>query len=208
MGEVVSFVGYRPPERFDQLPWTEVRIEEASDESGTYVQLETIALSPLDADPSQPAARSFTTQLGTAVGSWYRVIFADLDGDVSQPTTPVQNTSGSTTTSYVYGTVDELARILKIPSPTVAQTTAMTRCLEAASFEADSFMARTTPFNDQRQLQLVTEVVLERAREHWQQEEVAFGIWENAVGAVVIGRDTFARHALKLLSVKQGFGLA
>jgi hypothetical protein len=112
------------------------------------------------------------------------------------------------TPGLVYGTVDELARILKIPSPTVAQTAAMTRCLEAASFEADSFMARVTPFNDERQVQLVTEVVYERAREHWQQEEVAFGIWENAVGAVVIGRDTFARHALKLLSVKQGFGLA
>jgi hypothetical protein len=112
------------------------------------------------------------------------------------------------TPAAVYGTVDELARILQITNPTVAQTAAMTRCLDAASFEVDSYIARTAPFSDGRQVQLATEVVYERAREHWQQEEVAFGIWENALGAVVIGRDTFARHALKLLPLKERFGLA
>jgi hypothetical protein len=111
------------------------------------------------------------------------------------------------TPGQVYGTVDELARILQITSPTVAQTAAMSRCLEAASYEADSFMARSTPLTDARQVQLVTEMVYERAREHWQQQEVAFGIWDNALGAVVIGRDTFARHALKLLPLREHFGL-
>ena len=112
------------------------------------------------------------------------------------------------TPGQVYGNVDELARILKISSPTVAQTAAMSRCLEAASWQADSYMARTTPFTDERQVELVTNAVYDIAREHWQQSEVAFGIWEGAIGAVVIARDTFARHAFKLLSLKQGFGLA
>ena len=70
------------------------------------------------------------------------------------------------------------------------------------------FMARSTPLTDGRQVQLATEVVYERAREHWQQQEVSFGIWDNALGAVMIGRDTFARHALKLLPLRQHFGLA
>lgn len=57
-------------------------------------------------------------------------------------------------------------------------------------------------------MQLATEVVYDRAREHWQQSQVSFGIWENAVGAVVIGRDTFARHAMKLLPLREHAGLA
>jgi hypothetical protein len=207
MGEVVSFVGYRPPERFDQLPWTEVRIEEAATETGTYAHLETIALSPLDTDPAHPAARSFTTQLGTDVGYWYRVIFADLDGDVSQPTTPVQNTAGSTVTSDVYGTTDELARILKLRAPTADQTAALERVLTAASGEVNSEIDRIDPLAPW-QLMLATEVTLERAVEHWQQEEVPYGIWENAVGAVVVGRDTFERHALKLAPLKEQWGIS
>jgi len=208
MAEVVTFVGYQPPQRYDGHPWTQVRVEEAADQTGSYTALETIALTPVDTDPTQPATRSFTTELGTALDYWYRVVFLDATGDVSQPTTPVQNTGGSTVSSYVYGSVDEFARILKIANPTVAQTAAMSRCLEAASWQADSFMARTTPLTDARQLQLVTNAVYDIAREHWQQSEVAFGIWEGAIGAVVIARDTFARHAFKLLSLKQGFGLA
>ncbi len=207
MGEVVSFVGYRPPERFDSLPWTEVRIEEAATETGTYAELETIALSPLDVDPSNPAARSFTTQLGTAVDYWYRVIFADADGDVSQPTTPVQNTAGSTVTSDVYGTTAELARILKLRAPTPDQNAALERVLTAASGEVNSEIDRSDSLAPWM-VMLATEVTLERAVEHWQQEEVPYGIWENALGPVVVGRDTWDRHALKLAPLKQNWGFA
>jgi len=112
------------------------------------------------------------------------------------------------TPASVYGTVQELARILQINAPTAAQTAAMTRCLQAASFEADSFMARSTPLSDARQVDLVTNAVYDIAREHWQQSEVSFGIWENALGAVVIGRNTFARHAFKLLPLRELMGLA
>lgn len=93
MSEVVTFSGFTPPPRYDNLPWTEVRIEESIAEGGPWTQIDTVALSPLDADPSMPAERAFTTELGTALDYWYRVIFADLSGDISQPTSPLQNTA-------------------------------------------------------------------------------------------------------------------
>jgi len=207
MGEVITFVDYRPPERFDQLPWTQVRIEESADETGTYTQIDTVTLTPVDTDPSQPTLRSFTTQLGTAVDYWYRVVFADATGDTSQPTTPVQNTAGSTITQDIYGTTDELARILKIRTPTADQLAAMERVLAAASGEVNSEIDRTDALAGW-QIQLATEVTLERAVEHWQQQEVPFGIWENAVSVAVVGRNTFERHALKLAPLKQQWGIS
>jgi hypothetical protein len=77
MAEVVTFVGYRPPVRYDGIPWTRVRIQEAAAVDGSYTQLEEILFSPVDTDPSQPQTRSFTTELGTAIDYWYRVVFAE-----------------------------------------------------------------------------------------------------------------------------------
>ena len=91
---VVSFVRYQPPARFDALPWTEARIEESDEEEGTYTQIDTYTLSPVDADPTDPAYRSFTTELGTADDYWYRIVFADADGDTSVATLPIQNAAG------------------------------------------------------------------------------------------------------------------
>jgi hypothetical protein len=209
MGEVVSFVGYRPPERFDSLPWTEVRVEEAATETGVYAPLETIALSPLDADPANPAARSFTTQLGTDVGYWYRVIFADADGDVSQPTTPVQNTTGSTVTADVYVSTDELFRVLHVRNPTPDQVVAGERVLAAAAGEINSFIARTGGLAVW-ETQLAAEVNLERAVEHWQQQESPFGLLGLGGDQIPIytSRNSFYRHQRKLMPLKQAFGLA
>ena len=106
-----------------------------------------------------------------------------------------------------YGTTDELARILKIRSPTADQLTAMERVLASASGEVNAEIDRTDAIAGW-QVQLATEVTLERAVEHWQQEEVPYGIWENALGPVVVGRDTWDRHALKLAPLKQQWGLA
>src|SRR5581483_11423655 len=97
MGQVISFENYLPPARFDSLPWAQARIDEASTAAGPWTTIDTIALSPLDADPAHPQSRSFTTQNGSAGdGLWYRVIFLDADGDTSQPTAPVQNAPSST----------------------------------------------------------------------------------------------------------------
>ena len=115
MAEVVTFVGYRPPPRYDAIPWTEARIEEAATEAGTYTQLGVTTLTPVDADPALPVARSFTIENGTALDYWYRIIFADSTGDTSVPTTPVQNVTGGTVpTVSQYVETAELARVLQL----------------------------------------------------------------------------------------------
>lgn len=88
---VISFTNFYPPRRYDGLPWSIVRIEESVAATGPWTALPDITLSPLDADPSSPAPRSFTTEEATLVDGWYRVTFLDATGDASQPTEAVQN---------------------------------------------------------------------------------------------------------------------
>ena len=108
-----------------------------------------------------------------------------------------------------YADVTELARILQLATPTVAQQTAMQRVLDAAAAEIDSYLAPaapyTAPFPD-----LVVQVNLERAVEHWKQEQSPFGI-------VLLGgetppsytsRSSWRRHAATLLPLKQTWGVA
>lgn len=209
MAEVITFEQYRPPRRYDSLPWTHVSIQEAPDDEGPWTELEVIALDPVDADPENPAYRSFTTQLGTAPELWYRVEFVDADGDTSQPTVPVQNLPSETAPLVTaYATVSELARILKVRAPSPEQEIAMQRVLDTAALEIDAEVGRTEPYEDPPAL--VVEVNLERAVEHWQQQEVPFGIiFGGGEGiAVTTARDTWQRHAHKLAPLKQTWGLA
>src|SRR5262245_8509384 len=134
MAQVVSFVDYTPAPRYDGEPWAEVDIQEAADDDGPWVLLETIPLSPLDADPENPAARSFTTELAGDGALWYRLIFRDGDGDEQQPTLPVQNVPGVT----AYATTAELFRTLKIRQPSEEQTNAAERVLAAAAGEINA----------------------------------------------------------------------
>lgn len=209
MGVVVTFEDYTPSPRYDSLPWTEVRIEEAADQDGPWTQIDVIALSPVDLDPENPQARSFTTQEGTGESLWYRVVFADADGDTLQPTEPVHNTSESnppTVTPYA-GTA-ELARALRIASPTPAQGTAMLRVLTAAALEIDSELDRTNPFGTPYP-DLVVEVNIERAVEHWRQMESAFGLVGIGDSVPILSaRDSWDRHAHKLAPLKEAWGLA
>lgn len=92
---VVSFTDYLPAARFDGVPWTEARIEEATTIGGPWTVIDTVPLNIIDADPSQPSLQSFTTTLGTAADLWYRVTFLDNQSGVSEPTIPIQNTEGS-----------------------------------------------------------------------------------------------------------------
>lgn len=101
---VVSLVGYRPSPRYDDLPWTDVRIEEAEEGTGPWTGIETIPLDPLDADPEQPAFRNFTTAAATLQSGWYRAVF--LDAALNEDTTdPVQYPAPG----YGYPTTTELA---------------------------------------------------------------------------------------------------
>ena len=212
MSVVVSFVDYRPPARFDSFPWTDALIYETDDPvDGTWTLIDTVALSPTDADPEDPAYRSFTTENGTDDELWYRVVFADGNGDTAAPTVAVHNVAAETTQPYA--TTDELFRILKIRTPTDDQTVAAERVLLAAAGEIDNEidLADDASGLSGWQLSLVAEVNLERAVEHWRQQEASFGLiaLDGALGpAERIARDSWERHALKLAPLKSQWGLA
>jgi hypothetical protein len=82
---IVTFNDYTPPARADGLPWTHVRIEEATRLGGDFTAIDTQALSPLDPDPSAPISRDFTTDDATVSAGWYRVVFIDAALNESQP---------------------------------------------------------------------------------------------------------------------------
>lgn len=94
MTQVVSFEGYTPPARFDTVAWTDAKVQEATAAAGPWTLIDTLALDPVDADPTDPATRNLTTENATdPPGLWYRIIFVDAGTGVSQPTAAVQNLS-------------------------------------------------------------------------------------------------------------------
>lgn len=215
MSEVVTFVGYRPPARYDQLPWTQAVIQEAATETGSYSTVDTVTLTPVDADPSDPVLRSFTTEHGTALGYWYRVLFRDATGDNSQPTTPIQNVAGSTGGTHAYATLAELQRVLQKPAPTAAETVAMQRDLDVAAREIDwdlSYDAATNPAPAPATAEyaLLADVNLDRAVELWATHQRPFGAQQAGADMMplVSPRDTWHRHHLRLNPLRTSFGVA
>lgn len=210
MSEVVSFANYTPAPRFDSTPWTDVQIEEATASSGPWTVIDTIALTPTDADPSAPAARSFTITNGTAPDLWYRITFVDGGGNLSLPSAPVQNL---TLTHPAYATVDELFRVLKVRTPSGAQTVAAQRDLDTATLEIDTELDRvddTVPFTDS-QLALIGDVCLDRAADLWRHRESAagmLGIPDETVASPQPMRYAWTRYAQRLSPLKEQFGLA
>ncbi len=206
---VVSFEDYRPVPRYDGDPWTEVRIEEGTASTGSWTLIDTLAISPPDADPENPAYRNFTTSNATAPDLWYKLTFADSLGNTSVATPAVQNSS---TDRPVYGDIAELARLLNVSAS--ERHAALRRVLESAATEIDSeigtadIFGNALPYGDPPAL--VSEVALERAVEHWAQMEVPFGITTTGLDgtSLYIARDTWDRHALKLMPLKASWGIA
>src|SRR4029077_14634385 len=100
------------------------------------------------------------------------------------------------------GTVTELARILALTTPTAAQTAALQRCLDAAAWEIDAYLDRTTPLTA-AELPVVTEVNYERAAEHWKSEQSPFGIIVSGDTAPSYSSlNRWKRHANTLLFLK------
>ena len=87
---VISFADFRPPTRYDSKAWSSARIEESASSTGPWDAIDTVPLSPLDADPADPQLRNFTTENGTLVSGWYRVVFIDETGDEAQPSNAVR----------------------------------------------------------------------------------------------------------------------
>jgi len=93
---VVTFEDFTPPPKFDDLPWTQLVIEEADNPAGPWTQIDTQPLSPLDEDPTEPMARAFTTDQATLPNGWYQVIFHDAAASTAIPTSPIQNVPDET----------------------------------------------------------------------------------------------------------------
>jgi hypothetical protein len=90
---IVSFTEYVPAPRYDNTPWTQVTIEESSSKTGPWILIDTQPLSPVDADPANPAARDFTTDQAVIPSGWYKVSFVDAAGHVLE-TDSIQNVPG------------------------------------------------------------------------------------------------------------------
>jgi hypothetical protein len=210
MSIVVSLEDFRPSPRYDALPWTQARIQEGTASSpATWTTLETQNLSPVDSDPANPQYRNFTTQLATAYDLWYRIVFLDATGDLGLPTFPVQNTQDD---RPVYASVAELALLLRVNATT--RHNALMRVLKTAADEIDSEVGETdingdtTPYGNPPAV--ARQVNLERAVEHWQQEQSPFGIiglGESGLTAYT-ARDSWDRHAHKLVILKGSWGIA
>ena len=205
---VVTLEDFRPSPRYDNDPWTDAQIQEGTASTGPWVTLETVALTPIDADPRNPAYRNFTTDLGTAPEQWYRIIFVDAGGDTGLPTFPIQNLPDD---RPVYASVAELAQLLRVDA--VTRHNSLMRVLKTAAAEIDAEIGTATidgiatPFSNPPAL--AREVNLERAVEHWSQMQAPFGI----IGlgdepAAYTARDTWDRHAHKLAPLKGTWGFA
>jgi hypothetical protein len=206
---VVSLEDYRPAPRYDSVPWTDAQIQEGTSATDpAWVTLETQALSPVDADPENPQYRNFTTALGTAEDLWYRIIFLDASMNTGLPTVPVQNTQDD---RPVYASVTELAVLLNV-LPTQRHD-ALLRVLMAAADEIDHEIGTADirgvelPYSNPPAM--VREVNLERAVEHWKQEQSPFGITNLGDDlAMYTTRDSWDRHAHKLRILKGSWGVA
>lgn len=85
MANVVTFTDFRPIARFDGIAFDRARVQEATSSSGPWTDVEEFLLDPIDADPANPAARSFTTDEATILDGWFRILWLD----------PIDNTSAS-----------------------------------------------------------------------------------------------------------------
>lgn len=208
MTEVVSFNNYRPPARYDDVPWTQAQIDEAANATGPWTTIDTITFDVPDPDPADPGERSFTTPNGTAPDLWYTVTFIDDDSGTSIPTTPIQNTAAGTP----YATVDDLFRVLKVRTPTADQTVAAQGDLDTATLEinaeidwADDHAPATAD-----ELRLMKNVCVNRAADLWRHRESIPGVLGGLddVMPTTPGRYSFARYVAMLAPLKDRFGVA
>src|SRR5215831_21157733 len=99
-----------------------------------------------------------------------------------------------------YTTVAELQRVLRIDTPTAAQTTAMQRVIDAAATEINWELALAADASPPSPI--IVDVNLDRAVELWRLN------WSPGFGAIPVGpdnvpvitaRDGWYRHRLRLL---------
>lgn len=213
MSQTVSFPNYTPPARFDDLPWTDVRIEESDtsafpSDTTIWTQIDSQALTPLDTDPATPIVRNITTSLASDTPAlWYRLIWVDAALSTSSPTTPIQNG-----TATPYATTTDFFRVIKKNNPSTEQIAAAQGDLVTASIEINAELDWTDDHAAMSadQLSLVKGVCLDRAADLWRHRESAPGILGVVDEGVPTspGRYSFARYISRLSVLKDQWGIA
>ena len=142
-----SFEGFKPPRRFDSVPFVSVEIREAASESGTYSTIETVALSPVDTDPANPASRNFTTDEAVEAVGWYVIRWVDGGGAFSD-SVPVR--FGATGANDFASVEDVATRLGRVLTGTEEDTVGLLLGLASAAIRAavdrpDSWMPDPVP---------------------------------------------------------------
>jgi hypothetical protein len=108
-----------------------------------------------------------------------------------------------------YASTTQLAAALRI-SATAASEEALTACLEAAAIEINDALDWTTePDYTEPWDPLLNRVNILRGVEWWKANDAAFGVLGfDQTGAVRTPKNSFTRHALTLLPLKEQFGVA
>lgn len=91
---VHSFDDVTPPARFDNEPWTLIRIEESADAS-TWTQIDEQAI-PADPTPESSNPIDVTTSLASLESGYFRFRFVDGNGNLSPYTASVLSPGGTT----------------------------------------------------------------------------------------------------------------
>lgn len=120
-----------------------------------------------------------------------------------------------------YVDVDELARVLRLRQPSEAQVPALQRVIDTSAGEMNRFIGTawatadeaswpdTPDTPDALAAALLVEVNLERAVEHWSQQESPFGIIGIGESTPTFtAKDSFERHAAKLAPLVRSWGIA
>jgi len=144
----------------------------------------------------------------------YTIVYDDgstAPGHTATEELEISSSIGEPFDGDTYATTEELFRVLKIQGASANQELAAMRVLATATFEIDHEIER--PDDDPiagAEVSLAQVVCLERAVEHWRQQENPFGfVGFGADGsASFIARDTFARHAETLAPLKRTWGIA
>jgi hypothetical protein len=145
----------------------------------------------------------------------YAIVYDD-DAGVAAPghtateDLEITSSSGDPFVGDTYVDVDELFRILKIRTPSAEQTVAGERVLATATWEIDREVDRADgdPIAG-AEVDLAQVVCLERAVEHWRQQEASWGLVTIDAGITErIARNTWERHAYTLAPLKAQWGLA
>ena len=110
-----------------------------------------------------------------------------------------------------YADTTELARVLKIRTPSDEQEAALDRVLEAAAGEIDNEidLETGTSLTEAWQIALCEQVNLDRAAELWKLQETQFGV---IIGSELVTgqgpQDSWKKYSVRLGPLKQQFGFA